>query len=87
MSAAHRTRYTGTTGFPLQGPAKKVLADSLARVTVNVPLPVIGEPLTLKSEGKVKPTCVTVPLPLPLPVPHAVPVLETQPELSICKQL
>ena len=60
-SARSRTRKPGVAAPPDDGPAKTVLADSLAHVAVSVPEDDTGEPLTLNSEGRDKPTEVTVP--------------------------
>lgn len=61
ISAPASARKAGAPAVPLAGPAKKVLAASVARPTVNVPDVVIGDPTKLKMEGSASPTLETVP--------------------------
>ena len=60
-SAATRDRNVGAAALPLEGPAKTLLADCVARTPVNVPDTVTGEPLTVIMFGKERATLVTVP--------------------------
>jgi hypothetical protein len=65
-------------GVPLEpcGAAKIWCAVSEARLTASVPLVVSGEPLTLKIDGAVSATLVTVP-----PVPELLPtIVHAEPE-------
>src|SRR6516225_6008495 len=65
MSAATSARKAGAAGAPVVGPAHTVLAVSVALVAVSVPDPVTGDPVTVNSAGKLKPTLVTEPAPAP----------------------
>jgi hypothetical protein len=52
----------GVAGPPEEGPAKKVCAAWLLKLPVNVPTPLTGEPLTVKTlPGRESPTLTTVP--------------------------
>jgi hypothetical protein len=62
ISAATINLKVGTPELPL-GAAKKVLADSELREKLRVPEEVTGLPLTVKIEGALNPTLVTVPVP------------------------
>jgi hypothetical protein len=65
ISAATNARNVGAAALPVEGPAKTVFAVSVAKVPVNVPEVVTGEPLTVKIAGRESATLVTVPLPPP----------------------
>jgi hypothetical protein len=62
ISAATKARNVGVAAPQLPGPAKTVFAVWVARVTAKVPEVVTGEPATLRKDGTVKATLVTVPV-------------------------
>ena len=57
-----RLRKLGVPGEPVVGPAKTLLALSLAQAPVRVPEVVTGLPDTLNSAGRLRATLVTVPV-------------------------
>ena len=62
-SATTSERNVGADALPVVGPANTELAASVARLIVKVPLVVIEEGDTLRNDGTVIPTLVTVPPP------------------------
>ena len=60
-SSVAKERKVGAAFAPEDGPANTKFLAWFARVVVNVPEVVIGEPLTEKMDGMVNPTEVTVP--------------------------
>ena len=75
-SVATRDRKAGVPAPPLEGPAKMLFCPVLASVAVRVPLPVTGDPDTVRIDGRDRPTDVTVPVP-----PEAAIVSEPDPEV------
>lgn len=63
MSVLVKARNAGIAAEPEAGPAKTVLALSVAKVTASVPAVVIGLPDTVKADGIDKATLETVPVP------------------------
>lgn len=60
-SAVTSERKVGAAFAPVVGPANTKFLAWFARVVVNVPEVVIGEPVTEKMDGMLRPTEVTVP--------------------------
>ena len=85
-SAAVNPRNVGAAAEPDVGPAKNKFADCVASEAVRVPAEVTGEFATVKIEGMLKPTLVTLPvaalIQLKLPVPSVESTCPIEPEVA-----